>query len=87
MAYWYTGSAFFQIPLSYLSMIMTKEILFLFFSVLNAVQRGKAYWHINFSLINGCSTRKNNICGHSFEVALVSSPNIIIVTKKINKNL
>jgi len=42
----------------------------------------KAYWHMSLSLINGCGTRKNNICGHSFEVALVSSPNIIIVTKK-----
>ena len=26
----------------------------------------KAYWHMKFSLINGCGTRKNNIRGHSF---------------------
>ena len=41
-------------------------------------------------VINGCGTRKNNI--HGSEVALVSSPNIKIVTKKskqtsIRKNL
>jgi len=34
---------------------------------------------MNFLLINGCGTLENNIL--SFEVALVSSPNIIIVTK------
>ena len=33
-----------------------------------------AYWHMNFSLINGYGTRKNNICFYSFEVALVTSP-------------
>ena len=37
---------------------------------------------MNFSLINGHGTCENNIHGHSFEVALVSSPIIIIVTKK-----
>ena len=26
----------------------------------------KAYWHMNFSLINGCGTSENNIHGHSF---------------------
>ena len=26
----------------------------------------KAYWHINFSLINGCATCKNSFCSHSF---------------------
>ena len=58
------------------------------YSVYSAVQRGKqtriqtllAY---ELSLINGCGTHENNICGHFlFEVVLVSSPNIIIVTKK-----
>jgi len=26
----------------------------------------KAYWHMNFSLINGYDTRENNIRGYSF---------------------
>ena len=38
---------------------------------------------MNYSIINECGTCKNIICGHfSFEVVLVSSPNIIIVTLK-----
>jgi len=47
----------------------------------------KAYWHMNFYIINGCGTREN-ICGqYSFEVALVSSPHIIIVILKANKKV
>jgi len=43
----------------------------------------KAYWLMNFSLINGCGTSKIIfVVILSFEVALVSSPNIIIVTKR-----
>jgi len=48
----------------------------MFSSVYNAVQQGehihkyKAYWYMNFSIINGCGTCENNIHGHSFEVAL-----------------
>ena len=46
-----------------------------------SIRKYKAYWHMNFSLINRCRTREENIRGHSsFEVALVSSLNIIIVT-------
>ena len=26
----------------------------------------KPYWHMNFSIIDGCGTRKNSIHGHSF---------------------
>ena len=41
-----------------------------------SIRKYEAYWHMNFSLINGYGNRENNICGHffSFEVALVSSP-------------
>ena len=38
-------------------------------SVYSTVQRGVSiheYKAMNFSLINGCGTHKNNICGHSF---------------------
>jgi len=48
---------------------------------------------MNFLLINGSGTRKNNIHDYSSsEVALVSLPNIIIVNKKskqtrVRKNL
>jgi len=39
-----------------------------------SMHKYKAYQHVNFLLINGCDTRKNNICGHFFlKVALVSS--------------
>jgi len=54
-------------------------------SVYSAVQWGEhtRIQSMNFLLINGCGTRENNIRGHSFfEVALVSSPNIRIVTNK-----
>ena len=48
----------------------------------------KANWHMRFSLINGCGTHENNIrVILSFEMALVSSPNIIIVIKKVNKQV
>ena len=52
----------------------------------SAVQRDKhmqiqSLWYMNFSLITGCGTLKNNI-RVSFEVVLVGSPNITIVTKK-----
>ena len=49
----------------------------------------KAYWHMKFSLINGCGTRKKIfVLILSFEVALVNSPNIIIVTtKKVNRQV
>ena len=41
----------------------------------------KAYWHMNFLLINGCGTHEIIFMVIlSSEVALVSSPNIIIVT-------
>jgi len=50
-----------------------------------SIREYKAYWHMNFSLINGWGTHKNNI--HGFEVALVSLSNIIIVTKKVNKQV
>jgi len=45
-----------------------EEILFMLFSVCNgaSVRKYEAHWHMNFSLINGCGTHKNNICGHSF---------------------
>ena len=53
-----------------------------------AYAKYKAYWHMNFYLINGCGTRENNICGqYSFEVALVSSPHIIICYLKANKQV
>ena len=49
-----------------------------------SIREYKAYRHMNFSLIDGCGTRNNNICGHSFsEVALVSSPNIMIVILEV----
>ena len=42
---------------------------------------------MNFSLINGCGTRKNIIRGHSFFWSgACEFTNIIIVTKKVNKN-
>ena len=31
-----------------------------------SIRKYEAYWHINFSLINGCGNHENNICGHSF---------------------
>ena len=31
-----------------------------------SIREYKAYWHINFSLINGCGTHKNINHGHSF---------------------
>jgi len=31
-----------------------------------SIHEYKAYWHMNFSLINWCGTFENNICGHSF---------------------
>ena len=41
-----------------------------------------------FFVNNLCGICENNIHGHSsLEVALVSSPNIIIVTKKVNKQV
>ena len=44
---------------------------------------------MKFSLINGCGTRKKIfVLILSFEVALVNSPNIIIVTtKKVNRQV
>ena len=50
-----------------------------------SIRKCKAYWHMNISLINGCGTCKIIfVVILSFEVALVSLPNIIIVlaTKK-----
>ena len=42
-----------------------------------------AYWHMNFSLINECGTCENIIkVILSFEVALVSSPILYLLTKK-----
>ena len=49
-----------------------------------SIRECKAYWHINFSLINGC---KNNIRGHSFFWIGACEFNIIIVTKKVNKKV
>ena len=31
-----------------------------------SIGKYKAYWRMNFSLINGCGIHKNNVCGHSF---------------------
>ena len=42
---------------------------------------------MNFSLIDGCGTCENNICGCSFFWSgTYEFTNIIIVTKKINKH-
>ena len=46
-----------------------------------SIHECEAYWHMNFSLINGCGTHENTIL--SFEVALASKfTNIIIVDLK-----
>jgi len=51
-----------------------------------SIRKYKAYWHINFSLINGYDTVKIIfVVILSFEVVLVNSPNITIVAKKVNK--
>jgi len=53
-----------------------------------SIHEYKAYWHMNFSLINGCGTHKNNICGHSFFWSGTSEfTNIIIATKKVSKQV
>ena len=44
----------------------------------------KAYWHMNFSLINGCGTCKN-IHDHYFLSEAYEFANIIIVTENVNK--
>ena len=31
-----------------------------------SIHEYKAYWHMNFSLINEYGSHENNICGHSF---------------------
>ena len=77
------GGTLSQVDLLYFH-IGARRDTFILSYVYKAVQRAnkheyKAYWYMNLSLINGCGTRKNNICGHFFlfEVALGSSTNII----------
>jgi len=58
-----------------------------------SIHKYEAYWHMNFSLIDGCGKSENEICGHSFFWSGVCEfTNIIIVTKKskqtsVSKNL
>ena len=48
-----------------------------------SIREYKAYWYMNFSLINGCGTCENNIRGHSFfRSGACEFTNIIIDTKK-----
>jgi len=48
-----------------------------------SIRKYKAYWHIYFSLINGCGTHENNNHGHSFFwIDTCEFTNIIIFTKK-----
>ena len=51
-----------------------------------SIHKYKAYQDMNFSLINGFGTSKNNICGRSFFWSgAYDFTNIIIVTKKVNQ--
>ena len=48
-----------------------------------SIRKYEAYWHMKFSLINGCSTNENNIHGHFFFWSdTYEFNNIIIVTSK-----
>ena len=46
------------------------------------IRKYKAYWHMNFSLINACGTRKNNIRSHSFCLSDTCEFTIIIIVAK-----
>jgi len=52
-----------------------------------SIREDEAHWHMNFSLINGCGTHENNIRGHSFFWSGSEFTNIIIGTKKVNKQV
>ena len=53
-----------------------------------SMRKYKAYWHMNFSLINGCITRENNIDGYSFIWSGADEfTNIIIDTKNVKKQV
>ena len=53
-----------------------------------SIRKYEAYRHMNCSLINGCGNCKNNIRGHPFYWSgACEFTNIIIVTKKVNKQI
>ena len=71
------------------SLIAARRDTFMLSFVYNrvSIHKYKAYWHMNFSLINGCGTCENNNSWSFFWSAACQFTNIIIVTKKVNKQV
>ena len=71
--------------------LVTRRDTFMVLSVYNAVYNGlsiceyKVYWHMSFSLINGCGTHKNYNHGHSF--CWSDTCEFTNIPKKVNKQV